>query len=49
MPLKPGKSQATIAANIRELALYGSKPRPQKQIVAIAEAEARRTGKKKVK
>lgn len=44
MPLKPGKSQAVISTNIKELENHGSRPRSHKQIIAIAEAEARRTG-----
>ncbi len=44
MPLLPGSSQKVISANIKELYHHGSKPRPLKQIVAIAEANARRTG-----
>lgn len=37
MPLKKGKSKATISANIRELMHSG---RPQKQAIAIAMSEA---------
>ena len=33
MPLKPGKSRATVSANIREMMRSG---RPQKQAVAAA-------------
>ncbi len=40
MPLKPGK--ANIGANIKELTENGSRPRPHKQIVAIALSEARK-------
>ena len=43
MPLKPGSSRETISANIAELQRSG---RPQDQAVAIAYANARRTGKK---
>ena len=42
MPIKKGKSKATISANIREL----MKTRPQKQAVAIALASARKAGAK---
>ena len=41
MPLQRGSSKATISANIGELVRSG---RPQKQAVAIAYSEARRTG-----
>lgn len=36
MPLKPGKSQEAISANIDELTHHGSRSRGHKQIVAIA-------------
>lgn len=46
MPLKPGSDNATVSGNIREL--YDAnktkaKPRPKKQIVAIALAEKARS------
>ena len=46
MPLKKGKSREVISENIRELIHTG---RPQKQAIAIALSEARRSGKKKRK
>lgn len=46
MPLKRGASRATVSANIRTEIKAG---RPQKQAVAIALSEARRTGKKKAR
>lgn len=46
MPLKKGSSKATVSANIRELKHSG---RPQKQAVAIALSEARRSSGKKKK
>lgn len=50
MPLKKGSSKKTISSNIKELyhANEGkSNPRPRKQIIAIAESEARQTKPKK--
>jgi hypothetical protein len=44
MPLKKGSSRKTVSANIKELIKTG---RPQKQAVAIALDEARRTKKKR--
>jgi len=45
MPLKHGSSRKTISANIRREIAHG---KPQKQAVAIALSEARRTkGRKK--
>jgi hypothetical protein len=46
MPLMPGSDQATISMNIRRLRAEGY---PEKQAIAIAESEARRTGKSKKK
>ena len=49
MPLAPGGSKEVVSNNIRELydANAGkSKPRPRKQIIAIALDNARRTGGK---
>lgn len=40
MPLKPGKSRAAISSNIRTEVAAG---KPQKQAVAIAESNARKT------
>lgn len=45
MPLKKGSSKEVISENIKELILSG---RPQKQAIAIALSEARRTGKGKI-
>ncbi len=46
MPLKKGKTKEVISENIRELVHSG---RPQRQAVAIALSEARRSGVKKAK
>jgi hypothetical protein len=46
MPLKKGKSQKVVGANIKELMASG---RPQKQAVAIALDTARKSGAKKSK
>ena len=43
MPLKRGSSKKTISSNIRTEIAAG---KPQKQAVAIALEQARRTGKK---
>ena len=45
MPLKKGKSEKAISGNIKELMQSG---RPQKQAVAIALSEARKSGNDKI-
>lgn len=46
MPLKKGKSKKVISSNIKTEMVYG---KPQKQAVAIALNQARRTGRKNKK
>lgn len=46
MPLKPRKGKAAISSNIKELIATGKYP--QKQAIAIAMANARRTAGKKI-
>jgi hypothetical protein len=45
MPLKKGTSRATVSGNVKELVDSG---RPQKQAVAIAMTEARKSGGKEM-
>lgn len=53
MPLKKATSKSkkainkAVSENIHELYHHGTKPRTMKQIIAISEAAARKTGKKK--
>lgn len=46
MPLKKGSSRKVVSENIRELISSG---RPQKQAIAIALSEARRSKKRRKK
>ena len=46
MPLKSGKSKKILSENIKELVNSG---RPQKQAVAIAYSEKRKSSKKSTK
>jgi hypothetical protein len=46
MPLKKGSSSKVIGQNVQELYQAPTK-RPRKQIIAIAESEARRSKEKK--
>jgi hypothetical protein len=54
MPLKKAKGKskkainAAVSANIHELVHKGKVDRPMKQIIAIAESAARKTGRYKV-
>jgi len=49
MPLKRGSSRATVSSNIRQIMREGirGKKVPQKQAVAVALSEARRSKRKK--